>query len=308
MRNHGYAAGLRTGSGGVSYGSFTMLPLVGGSGGGGGGGSPRVSGVCGTGGGGGGGALMLVSSGTVELTGSINAKGGNAGSTNNGTCTQNLDYGGSGGGGSGGAVRILASAFIGGGTVNVTGGSGGCNANSWNGGGNGSAGRASIETLVGGTFNPGVLPSLTFTSIGGVAVPSNPTGVGDVVLPDTVANPVSVAIAASGIPVGTVVKVILNQPYGGNITADSSPLSGTLQSSTATASINIPPGATVLMGSTTYTLTLAMGEALSIYAKGETVEKVRLSATLSGPTLATLITVSGKEFEVPHAALAMIGG
>jgi ABC-type transport system involved in cytochrome c biogenesis permease subunit len=58
---------------------------------------------------------------------------------------------------------------------------------------------------------------------------------------------------------------------------------------------------------TTYTIVTAMGEALSIYAQGETVEKVRLTTTMNGPTLATLITKSGKEFEVPHAALAMIG-
>ena len=57
-----------------------------------------------------------------------------------------------------------------------------------------------------------------------------------------------------------------------------------------------------------YTIVTAMGEALSIYAQGEVVEKVRLSTTVNGSTLATLITVSGKEFAVPHAALAMIGG
>lgn len=125
-------------------------------------------------------------------------------------------------------------------------------------------------------------------------------------LPNTVTNPVTVNLAASGIPVGTVVNVILNQPYGPNIKANSSPLAGTLQSSTATASINIPPGATVLMASTTYTLTLAMGEALSVYAQGERVEKVRLTAAMGGQPQATLITVSGKEFDVPYAALATI--
>lgn len=307
IRNQGYLAGVRTGFGGPGYGSITMLPLVGGSGGGGGGGSPNGYGGPGSGGGGGGGALLLVASGGVELTGVIKANGGSSGKQNNTSCSYGSEYGGTGGGGAGGAVRILAPAFTGSGTINIAGGTGACRG-TWFAGGNGAPGRSSVEIVTGGTFNISALPSLAFTSIGGVAVPPNPTGAGDVELPNTVTNPVTVNLAASGIPVGTVVKVILNQPYGANITADSSPLSGTLQSSTASASIDIPPGATVLMASTTYTLTLAMGDALSVYAQGERVEKVRLTATMGGQTQATLITVSGKEFNVPYAVLATIPG
>ncbi len=307
VRNGGYLANVRTGFGGPGYGSITMLPLIGGSGGGGGAGSISGLGAPGSGGGGGGGALLLVSSGSVELTGSVQAKGGNSGYNYGTNCNGATEYGGTGGGGSGGAVRIIASAFTGNGTINVAGGTAAC-ANNWFQGGNGAPGRSSVEIVTGGTFNLSALPSLAFTSIGGVAVPPNPVGAGDVVLPNTVTNPVTVNLAASGIPVGTVVKVILNQPYGANITADSSPLSGTLQSSTASASIDIPPGATVLMASTTYTLTLAMGDALSVYAQGERVEKVRLTATMGGQTQATLITVSGKEFNVPYAVLATIPG
>lgn len=305
----GYSANTRTGFGGPRYGSATLLPLVGGSGGGGGAGSPLQNGGPGSGGGGGGGALLLVSSGKVTLTGSIQAKGGNSGShattgcANTGTPT----YGGTGGGGAGGAIRILASAFSGNGSVNVAGGAAGCTG-SLNSGGNGAPGYAAIDVVTGGTFSLSTLPNLYFTSIGGVAVPPNPTGRGDVEIPNTVTNPVTVNIAASGIPLGTVVKVILNQPYGVNITADSSPLTGTVQSSTATASISIPIGSTVMMASTTYTLTLAMGDAMSIYAKGERVGKVRLSAAIGSQPMATLITISGKEYEVPHAALATISG
>lgn len=307
VAQYGYVANTRTGFGGPRYGSATLLPLVGGSGGGGGAGSPLQNGGPGSGGGGGGGALLLVSSGKITLSGSILAKGGNSGNNNITGCTHNQSNGGAGGAGAGGAVRILASAFTGNGTVNVAGGTGAC-AGYWVGGGNGAPGYAAIDVVAGGTFSLSTLPNLFFTSIGGVAVPPNPTGRGDVEIPNTVTNPVTVNIAASGIPLGTVVKVILNQPYGENITADSSPLTGTTQSSTASASINIPIGSTVMMASTTYTLTLAMGDAMSIYAKGERVEKVRLSAVIGSQPMATLITISGKEYEVPHAALAMVGG
>ena len=84
-------------------------------------------------------------------------------------------------------------------------------------------------------------------------------------------------------------------------------VTGTTLAGTASVSATLPSGPSVLSATTTYTIVVAMGEALSVYAQGETVEKVRLTTTMNGPTLATLITVSGKEFEVPHAALAMIG-
>jgi hypothetical protein len=63
-------------SGGVSYGTSTLVPLIGGSGGGGGGAS--FGGTAG-GGGGGGGALVIASSGTITLSGTIVANGANVG-------------------------------------------------------------------------------------------------------------------------------------------------------------------------------------------------------------------------------------
>lgn len=312
-QNVSYLANQRTGYAGPAYGSNTMLPLVGGSGGGGGGGGPNGWSLPGAGGGGGGGALMLVASGSVSLTGTINARGGNGGAVNNGNCTDTtFDSGGAGGGGAGGAVRILTPAFSGTGTINVSAGTGGCrpgnggdgNDFNQNAGGHGGVGRSSIEVVSGGTFSLSVIPTLAITSIGGVAVPPNPSGAGDVTLPGELPNPADITISASGIPVGTVVKLTLSQPYGDKVVADASALAGTLQASTSTGSINIPSGSSVLMASTTYALSVAMGEALKIYAGGERVEKVSLAAVMGGEMRVTLITVSGKEFEVPAAVLA----
>lgn len=317
----GFLANQRTGYGGATYGANSMLPLVGGSGGGGGNGGPNGWGLPGAGGGGGGGALMLVAAGSVSLTGTINARGGNGGQINNGDCrdansgSQFSDSGGAGGAGAGGAVRILTPVFSGGGVINVGGGIGGCrpgNAASsqdqWNAGGNGGVGRSSVEIVAGGTFSLSAIPTLTITSIGGVAVPPNPLGAGDVTLPGELPNPADITISASGIPVGTVVKLTLHQPYADKVTANASALAGTLQASTSTGSINIPSGSSVLMASTTYALSVAMGEALKVYAEGERVEKVSLAAVMGGEMRVTLITVSGKEFEVPAAVLATAQG
>lgn len=305
-----YLANVRTGYAGAAYGSNTMLPLVGGSGGGGGGGGPNAWGLPGSGGGGGGGALMLVASGPVELTGGINAAGGAAGNINNGNCYYpSRDSGGAGGGGAGGAVRLLTPAFSGGGSINVSGGAGGCRSggtslDGYNAGGHGGVGRSSVEIVTGGTFNLSVIPTLAITSVGGVAVPPNPSGAGDVTLPGELPNPADITISASGIPVGTVVKLTLHQPYADKVTANASALAGTLQASTSAGSINIPSGSSVLMASTTYALSVAMGDALKIYAGGERVEKVSLATVMGGEMRVTLITVSGKEFDVSAAVLA----
>ena len=117
----------------------------------------------------------------------------------------------------------------------------------------------------------------------------------------------TVQFATTGVPVGNIVILRVTPAYGSATSVVSPAVTGTTLAGTASVSATLPSGPSVLSATTTYTIVLAMGEALSVYAQGETVEKVRLTTTMNGPTLATLITVSGKEFEVPHAALAMIG-
>ena len=152
------------------------------------------------------------------------------------------------------------------------------------------------------------LPTLRITSVAGTAAPASPTGNADITLPSTTPNPVTVEFATTGVPTGNIVSLLMTPAYGDAVTVFSPAITGSTTAGTASASVTLPSGPSVLSASTTYTIVTAMGEALSIYAQGEVVEKVRLSTTVNGPTLATLITVSGKEFAVPHAALAMIGG
>lgn len=275
---------------GPTYGSNAMLPVIGGSGGGGGSGGSLSTSTAGSGGGGGGGALLLVSSAAVELTGQIRSVGGAGG---------NCNGSGAGGSGSGGMVRIIAPAFSGAGSINVSSATSVCSATG------GGLGRSSIEVIPnGGTFNLALLPSLAITSIGDVPVPANPSGSGDVTAPLALGNPLAVVVSANGIPLGSVVKLTLNNNSGAVTTVNTSALAGTLQASTATGSISIPAGSSVLMASTTYTLTLAQGDALKVYASGERVEKVSLAAVMGREMQVTLITATGKEFVVPAAVLA----
>lgn len=295
------------GTGGIAYGSSQLLPLIGGSGGGGGYGNF----YSGSGGGGGGGAILIASNGTVTITGGIHANGGYGGAS------AGVNSGGTGGGGSGGAIRIVANKIEGNGPLNAIGGSAGSSAtNTYFNGGAGAAGRIRLEADIytrtasplsstpGQIFVAG-LPTLSITNVGGATVPTQPTGKADVTLPSTTVNPVVVTFVTTGVPVGNTVKLTLRPANGTVVTAISPALVGDTISATASVSIALPDGPSTLQATVTYNIVLAMGEALSVYAQGEVVDKITLASTLGAKeSTVTLITVSGKEYVIPAALLA----
>jgi hypothetical protein len=226
------AAGV---SGGHAYGDARLVPLIGGSGGGGG--AAQFFGTTGSGGGGGGGALLIASSGVMTLSGSIVATGGGGGPS----------AGPGGGSGSGGAVRLVASTLVGSASIDVSGGPGA------------SAGRIRIEaftnsaTVTGGAVG-GVtvgtpdaimlsVVGLRIGAIAGVRAPLTPGGsyaTPDVILPAGTTSPVTVALEASQIPLGTTITVTATPLSGAPVLAISSPLVGTAAAATATATLAIP--------------------------------------------------------------------
>lgn len=311
-------SGVTTGKGGVGYGSSQLLPLIGGSGGGGGlGGSAFPS----SGGGGGGGGILIAASGTVTVSGTLTANGGNSGATGGD------GRGATGGGGAGGAIRIVATTIAGNGTISATGGASGAG-NGWLGsvyscrGGAGSVGRIRLEaetitrtaasTPTHSFGAPGLLfvaglPSLRISSVAGVAAPPNPTGNADITLPSGTANPVTVTFATTGVPVGNTVKLTVTPSYGAPVSAISPAITGTTENGTASVTVSLPTGPSVLMAQTTYTIVAALGDALSRYAGNERVEKITLTASLGQPSTMKLITVSGKTYDAPAALLATMG-
>lgn len=305
-----------TGAGGAPYGAATLLPLIGGSGGGGGGAN---FGHSGGGGAGGGGALVIASSGTITFTGTILAKGGDAGSQ-----VFNTVGPGAGGGGSGGAVRLVATAITGtGGTINANGGAGGF---AWDVGfgnrsigGPGSVGRIRIEGFTNTasinfagapaaavsaaqptTVTLANAPTLTITAVGGVVAPASPGASfssPDIVLPAGTTSPVTVSLAASNIPLGTAVTVTANGLVGGSASA-SGPLSGTVSASTASVSLAIPTNEpSVIIASATFTLASATGG--PVFVQGEEIERVRVTAGYGSAGQLAYITRSGREVVVP---------
>jgi hypothetical protein len=233
--------------GGISYGNALLQPLVGGSGGSGGGPSGSWTG---SGGGAGGGAIRIYSPVSITVTansGGVYSDGGLGGPATGGY------YGGPG---SGGAIHLVAPTV----TLNA---SGGCfcargQSNSIN--ESSSAGRIRIDgalsvpqgsVIPSPLVGPYVVPSLpspnptvVVTSVNGIAVPANPQN--SYTVPDISINtgtPVPINIAATNIPVATVVTLYISTDL---VAADqavaTSPLAGSLANSTATASVTLPTG------------------------------------------------------------------
>ncbi|HXI24683.1 MAG TPA: hypothetical protein VNG71_12530 [Pyrinomonadaceae bacterium] len=296
--------GTNGGIGGPRFGAVTILPLIGGSGAGGGAASANTRGGPG---GGGGGAILIASSGTITLNGTIFSRGG-AGA---GCCT----FFTAGGGGAGGAVRLISNTFTGTGTVNVSGGSG--SGGNFHSGGSGGQGYVRVEAFDKNNFTgsttptniisfslphpitPPNAPSLRIASVGGVNAPATPLGslqgVPDIIVPSSQPNPVTVALEGANLPVGTVVQVTVTPSTGNRTTVQSSGLAGTEAASTANASISLPGGLTVVSGSAVIDLTIASAKPL--FMEGERVNRIEVAATFGGPSEVTYVTQSGRRIK-----------
>jgi len=293
------------------YGSEAIQPLIGGSGGGGGGGTSTFGGA---GGGGGGGAILIAASGTLTVSGQILADGGNGGGA---TGAGSPGYGG---GGSGGAIRLVATTVLGSGQLYAR---GGCNptdcstyyTQAANGririegdtvnfiGGSNPTGSRDVPGPVAAPNAPGIL----IATIAGQPVPANPTGSKDLTLPTPLTNPVTVGLTTTNIPPGNTIKLRVVPANGDPVEALSPAISGTTANGTTSVSISLPNGASTLQAIASFTVAIAMGDALSRFAQNERVERVEIASTMGGESTATLITLSGKRYPVPTALLQAYG-
>jgi hypothetical protein len=287
------------GAGGPRFGAVTVQPLIGGSGGGGGAASTSSRGG---GGGGGGGAILIASSGTITVDGTIFSRGG-----------AGAEYTNAGGGGSGGAIRLIANTVRGNGSLQVSGGSG----SGWSGTGRGGQGYVRVEAYDYGSLNASTSPSniisfalphpitvanapvLRIASVAGVSAPGAPLGslqgLPDIVIPSSQANPVTVAVEGANVPVGTVVNVTVTPSRGARTTVAGTPLAGSEAASTASASVTLPSGMSVVIATATIDLTTA--SARPLFMEGERVDRIEVAATFGGATELTYVTHSGRRIK-----------
>jgi len=144
-------------------------------------------------------------------------------------------------------------------------------------------------------------PQLIIASVGGLSAPANPigshSGTPDIVLPANQANPVTVVVQASNIPVGTTVTVTALGPIGPSVPTQTGPLTGTSAASSATTVLNLQPGTTVLTALASIDLTVSGLAAARPVVNGEYVNRIEVATAFGGPSRITYITSSGKRIE-----------
>jgi hypothetical protein len=116
-----------------------------------------------------------------------------------------------------------------------------------------------------------------------------------VVLPLSTTNPVSIVLTASQIPLGTTVQVTVRGQNGGYASVTSGGLTGSLESATTSVSLTIPTDQPSVVSASATFERVAWGGDAPVYAEGERIERVRVSASRGGPTRVTYITASGRE-------------
>ncbi|HJU05005.1 MAG TPA: hypothetical protein VJ692_07600, partial [Nitrospiraceae bacterium] len=163
-----------------------------------------------------------------------------------------------------GAIRLVAPQLTNQGTVQALNGPLFCPTG-------GGPGRIRLEctTCAGGTTTPAAsvtttlgpitaastpplinVPTLTMSTVGGLAVPPTPAGMyttADVSLPAGSSNPVPITLTATNTPVGTVFTVKVIPQSGTEQLFVTPPSTGSLTSSTATALVNLPPNQIALL-------------------------------------------------------------
>jgi len=253
------AAPFAGGGGGSFSGTPELRPLIGGSGGGGGASTAAGATCAGGGGGGGGGAILIVANGTITIGDNtqIVADGGNGGPPNDGSCSSG------GGGGSGGAIRLVAQHIlsVGNALLFARGGSP-----------NGAPGRIRFETpldefrvdgttpvalrtLVPAAIVDPLAPSVAIATVGGQAVPIPPQGArGGIDVFLSTPGLVSVGLASSGVPGGTLVDVRAKPRLGGAGTTNSATLGSCSGAGACSAStvFDLSAGAWVLEALATF--------------------------------------------------------
>ncbi|WP_089938178.1 hypothetical protein [Candidatus Entotheonella palauensis] len=158
-----------------------------------------------------GGALLIARSVSITLDGSIETNGGAGGDTGDG--------GRAGGGGSGGAIRLMAPVI------------------------NGTSDPPASLATPGFVFLPPDKLSLRVVSVAGLPVPEATKG--NFIVPDITlerATTVPVELEARNIPLGTEVRLTIIPETGSPTTVMSTPLAGTPERSTATATVPFSHG------------------------------------------------------------------
>ena len=135
----------------------------------------------------------------------------------------------------------------------------------------------------------------------------------DVIIPAQQANPIPVVVQCANVPLNTPITVTVKPMSGTAISAVGQNSAGTLASSTATVSLNLPRGGGLIYATASIPLggqgaSVGGGGKAASYAQtgltadGERFAKLEITAALGGSPQIAYVTESGKRFALPAQA------
>ncbi|MGH7232675.1 MAG: hypothetical protein ACREJU_15160, partial [Nitrospiraceae bacterium] len=142
------------------------------------------------------------------------------------------------------------------------------------------------------------LPALSISSVGGVSVPSTASGLHgnpDVSLSSSTTNPITVTLTANHVPVPTMFYVKVLPAADEPIFYPSTASTGSVATSTATATVRLPPGRVCVLTAYAGFTQLA---GLFPLIDGESVDQILVAGDSEGSASTVLITASGKKIPV----------
>ena len=262
-------------------GPLNLVPLIGGSGGAG----PNVTSCNNSGynGGSGGGAILIASSTSILITGTINAQGNAAGYGCQNEST-----------GAGGAIRLVSNSIDVSGTLQAamvrleaptnglvyTG-----------------KGTVPVTAPINPVLTPTNPPTVFITSIGGYPAPPPTTAswqTVDLLLPTQLPDPIAVIVQGQNVPVGSQVSLMFSGSAP-TVSPSTTTLTGTTSSSTATFSVSglSRTGITVVSVVTTFSTT-QLSASLKQFGPNA-VDKVEVAAVLGKPAKYRFLRADGTE-------------
>ena len=155
---------------------------------------------------------------------------------------------------------------------------------------------------------------MAIASVAGNPVAASPNGqlaTPDVIIPAQQANPIPIVVSCANVPLNTPITVTVKPLNGTAISAVGQNSVGTLASSTATVSLNLPRGGGLIYATATIPLdgqgaSLEGGKKAASYAQtglttdGERFAKMEITAALGGAQQIAYVTGSGKRFVLPR--------
>ena len=104
----------------------------------------------------------------------------------------------------------------------------------------------------------------------------------------------TVALQAANIPLGTTVEVRLTPASGSPASVQSTPLTGTVAASIATASLTLPAGQSLLYATASIDLTSNVAQLKPLFIEGERVRKIEVGANFGGKSDVVYVTETGR--------------